>query len=67
MTDDIVTRLQRIADNFKNGDEFLYADYETVCDAWRLIENMRTMLIEAKVKELGLSIGDLLEMMARGE
>lgn len=42
MTDDIVTRLENLADHYKNGNnEMLYADYETVCDAWREIENLR--------------------------
>jgi hypothetical protein len=45
MTDDIVTRLIRLADRYKDGDrEMLYADYETVCDSWSEIERLRELV-----------------------
>lgn len=47
MTDDIVTRLQNLADKYKNNEddrEMLYADYETICDAWADIEHLRMEL-----------------------
>lgn len=48
MNDDIVTRLSKLADCYKDGDrELLYADYETICDAWREIEYLRNELAEA--------------------
>lgn len=43
----IIKRLQAIADNFKNGEEFLHGDYETVCDAIRHIEETNSILHES--------------------
>ncbi len=42
MTDDIVTRLEALASNYKTTEfEFVYADYETVCEASYEIERLR--------------------------
>lgn len=45
MSDDIVTRLETLAGNYKTSDfEFMYADYETVCEASAEIERLRKEL-----------------------
>lgn len=47
MTDDIVTRLQALASNYKTSEfAFMYADYETVCEASAEIERWRNIAKE---------------------
>ena len=66
MTDDIVTRLRDMADRYKDGDlDILFADYETICDAWRGIEetNRRVdVLIAELCKAKGLGVGEMIEL-----
>lgn len=48
MTDDIVTRLEALASNYKTSEfEFLHADYETVCEASVEITRLRAELVQA--------------------
>lgn len=51
----IIKKLQQIADNFANGEDFLHADYETVCDAIRYIEEVNAVLAESAEKYEQLS------------
>lgn len=45
MSDDIVIRLEQMASNFKTSEwEFVYADYETVCEASQEIERLRKLI-----------------------
>lgn len=45
MSDEIVTRLQELASNYKTTEfEFMHADYETVCEASSEIERLRAEL-----------------------
>jgi len=47
VTDDIVTRLEQMASNFKTSEwEFVYADYETVCEASQEIERLRKAIVD---------------------
>lgn len=49
MSDDIVTRLEELASNYKTTEfEFVHADYETVCEASYEIERLR-----AEIARLG--------------
>jgi hypothetical protein len=55
MQDDIVTRLEILASNYKTAEfEFVYADHETVCEASAEIERLREQ-IKALVYEWELS------------
>lgn len=71
MTDDIVTRLERIAGNYKTSEfEFLHTDYEAVCEAALLIERMRTLAVHVWVDDLQkreIGLGELLEMLVRND
>lgn len=50
MADDIINKLEKLADRYKDGDrEMLYEDYEIVCNAWSEIESLRK---DVKVRDL---------------
>ena len=70
MTDDIVTRLRKMADRYKGGDlDILYADYETICDAWRQLEEADQkigFLIAEWCKAKGIGIGEMIELYEEG-
>lgn len=45
----IISRLENIADNYKDGErELLYSDYEAICEAWSEIEFLRKQNTEMK-------------------
>jgi len=66
MKKDIVTELDEITSRFKNGEiDLLWHEYETICNATRLIENLRDLIIQIKFQEwsnIGFSIGDFIEI-----
>lgn len=47
MTDDIVVRLDTLASNYKTTEfEFMYADYETVCEASFQIQHLKDVIYQ---------------------
>lgn len=42
MSDDVVDKLEKMADSYKNGElDITYEEYETICQAWSEIETLR--------------------------
>jgi hypothetical protein len=42
MTDNIIDKLEKMADSYKNGElDITYEEYETICQAWSEIEILR--------------------------
>ena len=60
MSNDIVTRLEELASNYKTTEfEFVHADYETVCEASYEIERLRAEVVRlgSFIHPIGTVIG----------